>query len=216
MIGGLQVMLVTTGMGMRRSRIAAARAMDSLAPLDLVVISGVAGALREDLKAGQVVLGERLLYCRPENFQPEQIVEAPRQLLAKSGKALDEAGISYATGTMMTLRRPLMSAADKRSARHESGAISVDMESAVIAVEAQRCNLPFIVMRTILDPAGEDIIGAQLADEDGHVRAWAAAKALITNPHMLLGTARLLGNLRRATRALACALEAVLPRVQPR
>ncbi len=188
--------------------------MDSLNPIDLVVISGVAGGLRDDLTVGQVVLSERLLTCREEDFQAEQIVEVPPQWLGRFATALSAAGIDYAAGPMMTSRRPLMTAADKRRAYQESGAISVDMESAVIALEAQRRGLPFVCMRTILDTAGEDVSGAQLADQNGHVRPLAAAKALITNPRMIIGVAHLLRNLRLATRSLASALEAVAPHIQ--
>src|SRR5207245_1435419 len=143
-IGNVAVTLVTTGIGMRRSHIAAARAMDSLGGIELVVTSGVAGALLGGLKIGQVILSERFLTRREEDFQPQQILEAPPQWLGRFASALDVAQIDYATGPMMTSRRPLVTSADKHRARRESGAITVDMESAVIALEAQRRGLPFV------------------------------------------------------------------------
>jgi Phosphorylase superfamily len=115
---------------------------------------------------------------------------------------------------MMTSRRPLMTGADKQRAFVRSGgAISVDMESAAIALEAQRRGLPFACMRTILDTAGEDVVGARLVDQDGRVRPLPAAKALLTSPRMVIGVARLVKNLRLATRSLASTIEAVLPRL---
>jgi nucleoside phosphorylase len=213
-IAGVPVALVTTGIGVRRSRVSAARAFDSLREIDLVVISGVAGALREDLKIGQVVLSERFLTRGEEDFQPQQVLEAPSDWHAKFALALDTARIDYATGPMMTSRRPLMTSADKHRAWRDSGAISVDMESAVIALEAQHRGLPFVGMRTIMDRADEDVAGAGLADDNGHVRVMAAAKAMITNPRMIADAIHLLRNLRRATRSLASALEAVVPHLQ--
>jgi len=213
-LADVPVALVATGMGMRRSRISAARAMDSLTSIDLVITSGVAGGLRDDLTVGQVVLGERLLTCRDGNFQPERITEIPAAGLARLSATLKAVGIPYEAGSMMTSRLPLMTGADKHRAYLESGgAISVDMESAVFALESQRRGLPFMCMRTLLDTAGEDVVGAQLVDQNGRIRALAAAKALTSSPRMVLGVVRLVRNLRLATRSMASTLEAVLPRL---
>ena len=213
-ISGVPVTLVVTGMGMRRSSISAAQAMDSLTPIDFVVSAGVAGGLRDDLLVGQVVLSERLLTSREDDFQPEQTISAPARWVGGFANALGAAGIPYAAGSMMTVRRPIATAADKRRAHVQSGAISVDMESAVIALEAERRGLPFVCMRTILDGAREDVVGARLVDQDGRVRPLTAARALITKPGTIIGAIRLTRNLRLSTYSLASALEAVLPHAQ--
>ena len=213
-IAGVPVTLAVTGMGMRRSRISAAKAMDSLTAIDLIVTSGVAGGLRDDLTVGQVVLSERLLTCRDDDFQPEQSIDSPSEWIHRLVTALEASGISHVAGPTMTSRRPIMTTADKQRAYLLSGgAISVDMESAAIALEAERRGLPFVCVRTILDTAGEDVVGARLIDQNGRVRPLAAAKTLITNPRMIIGVARLLRNLRLATHSLASALEAILPRL---
>ena len=82
-IAGVPAALITTGMGMRRSRIASARAMDSVSGIDLVLISGVAGALRDDLTVGQVVLAQCLFACRGDGFEPEHIIEPPGPWLGR-------------------------------------------------------------------------------------------------------------------------------------
>lgn len=213
-IAGVPVALVATGMGIRKSRISSGRAMDSLQGIDSVVISGVAGGLRDDLTVGQVVLSERLLSCRDDDFQPEQVIEPPSPSISRLVAALDASRTSYAMGPTMTSRRPIMTGADKQRAHIQSGgAISVDMESAAIALEAQRRGLPFVCMRTILDTAGEDVVGARLIDQEGRVRPLAATKALIASPRMIIGVAHLVRNLRLATHSLASTLEAVLPRL---
>ena len=213
-IGNVPAVLVTTGIGMRKSRIAAARALDVLRPIDLVVISGVAGALRQDLTVGQIVLSDRFFTRREQSFQPEHIVESSLQWRGRVAAALDDARIGYATGPVLTSRRPLISSADKHRAYRESGAISVDMESAVIAQEAERRAYPFVGLRAIMDTADEDVAGAELADEDGRVRAGPAARALLRNPAIVLDAMHLLRNLRRATRSLASSLEVLLPQLR--
>jgi adenosylhomocysteine nucleosidase len=214
-IADVPLALIATGMGMRRSRVSAARAMDSVTSIDLVISSGVAGGLRNDLTVGQVVLSERLLTCRDNDFRPEQMVDPSAEWILRFISALNNADISYAIGPMMTSRRPITAKADKHRAYLQSGgAISVDMESTVIAMEARRRGLPFVAMRTILDTAGEGVAGARLLDQDGRVRPLLAAKALISNPRMIIGVAHLLKNLRVATHSLASALEAVLARIE--
>jgi hypothetical protein len=80
-------------------------------------------------------------------------------------------------------------------------------------LEANNRRLPFVCMRTILDTAGQDLTGAALADENGHVRLLAAAKTLIKNPAMVVEVARLVRNLRLAADSMTVALEAVLRRI---
>ncbi|MBV8774001.1 MAG: hypothetical protein JO166_16975, partial [Deltaproteobacteria bacterium] len=155
-IAGVPVALIHTGMGIRRSRISSGRVMDSLSQVNLVLIAGVAGALRDDLAIGQVVVGERLLLYADNDFQPEQVIHLHTQWIGRFTTSLVASRISYAIGPMMTSRLPLLTRADKQRAFAQSGgAISVDMESATIAMEAERRGLPFACMRTILDRAGE-------------------------------------------------------------
>jgi len=214
-LAGSPAALISTGIGIRRALASSVRVLDSLRPINFVVIAGVAGALRDNLAVGSVVVSENLMLRRDDDFQPEQVVAVPREPLAIALRALQGSGIDYVAGPTMTSRRALVTAADKRRAHHETGAISVDMESAVIALEAQRRGIPFVCIRTILDTAGEDVVGAALADENGRVRPLAAAKAVITNPGLVAGAARLLCNLRLATNALAETLEIVVPEIAP-
>jgi adenosylhomocysteine nucleosidase len=211
-IAGVPVALIRTGMGIRRSRSASRRVMDLLPEVDTVLIAGVAGALRDDLVVGQVVVGDRLLHCADNVFRAEQVIHPQTQTLGKLTTALVASRMSYAIGPMMTSRLPLLTRADKQRAFAQSGgAISVDMESAAIALEAERRGLPFVCMRTILDRAGEDVVGARILDQNGRIRPLMAAKELVTQPRTIIGVAHLVRNLRVATRSLASAIEAVLP-----
>lgn len=212
-VGNREVALVKTGIGIRRARESAGRALDALRGVDLVAVAGVAGALHEDLPVGRVVLASQLMTRREESFHPDRILETPREWLEAFAGALTASGIEYAAGPILTSRRAIAKVADKRLAAAQSGAVAVDMESAVIALEAHARGLPFVCMRTILDPASQELAGAMLVDEHGRVRPLAAARALVTNPSMVAGVVRLVRNLRMATDRLAAATEAVLSRV---
>jgi len=212
-VNGTPVTLIKTGVGIRRARDTAGRALGALDDINLVVITGVAGALHNELVVGNVVLADRLITRQEESFHPDQILEVPRQPFQTFASALEASGIRYSVGGMLTSRRAIATIADKRLAAAQSGAVAVDMESAAIADEAQRRGMPFVCLRTILDAAGDELMGAALADENGRVRPLAAAKAMVTNPAMLIGAARLVRDLRRSTRVLAAVMEAVLGRV---
>jgi nucleoside phosphorylase len=188
--------------------------MDVLTRAELVFTSGVSGGLRDDLVIGQVVVSQSLLTSGEDDFWPEQIIQTPTRWLDTLTAALDECKISHALGPTITLRRPLMTAADKQQAYQQSGAISVDMESAAIALEAQRRALPFIALRTILDTSREDVVGARLLDQNGVVRPLGAIRTIIANPRLIIGAIHLMRNLRRATHSLASVLEVTLPRLE--
>ena len=111
------------------------------------------------------------------------------------------------------MKYPLVTESEKRLAGASSGALAVDMETAVIAREAAARGIPFVAMRTIMDTVEHDLAGAGLADENGKVRPLKAAATLARNPAMVAGVVRLLRNLRRASDAMAVAVDAVARRL---
>ena len=64
--------------------------------------------------------------------------------------ALDAAGIRYTRGALLTVKYALATGAEKRLAAEHTGAVAVDMETAVIAFEAAARGIPFVAMRTII------------------------------------------------------------------
>jgi adenosylhomocysteine nucleosidase len=213
-IGKYEVTLVKTGIGVRRARESAERALDSIRDVELVAIAGVAGALHRDLRVGNVLLADRLMMRRAESFHAEGIVDVPREPFETFSVALESAAIAFTAGALLTSHRAIPSVMDKRLAAEQSGAIAVDMESAVIAAEVHRRGQPFVCLRTILDEVDHELVGATLADENGRVRPLSAAKAIITNPAILVGATRLMRNLRTSTRILASVMESTLQRLE--
>jgi nucleoside phosphorylase len=143
----------------------------------------------------------------------EHVLDVPRDWFDTYASALTSAGLGFTKGAILTSRHALTTGAEKRAAGEHSGAVAVDMESAAIALEAATRGLPFVCMRTILDTVDQELVGARLADEYGHVRPRAALQALVTNPGIVVGLYRLLRNLRLSTHALANAFEQVARRI---
>ncbi len=181
-LGSAEIVGIATGLGIRRAADTARRAMRSFAS---------------------------------PNFDGEDAESARRTIaippadLARFQAALETRRLAFTTGTILTAARILKDGAAKRDARTRTGALAVDMESAAIAAEAHRCGLRFACVRAVLDTVDEEIVGAELAGPDGEVRPLAAASFVLRNPAAVVGLARMMRSLNRATAALAAALEAL-------
>lgn len=208
-LGATEIIGVATGLGIGRAADTARRAMRSLGPADLVIATGLAGALSEALQPGDLVLADCLILDAERPGLTPTTVAIPPADLARFKAALKAHRLSFTTGTILTAAQILKDGAVKRGAHAASGALAVDMESAAIAAEAHRCGLRFACVRAVLDTVDEKIVGAELAGPDGEVRPLAAVGFVLRNPAAVAGLARMMRSLNRATAALAAALEAL-------
>ena len=216
-IGSAEIIGIATGLGIRRAADTARRAIQSFASTslspslstDLVIATGLAGALSEELRPGDLVLADRLILDGEHAESAPTTIAIPAADLARFQAALETHRLAFTTGTILTAARILKDGAAKRNARARTGALAVDMESAAIAAEAHRCGLRLACVRAVLDTVDEEIVGAELAGPDGEVRPLAAASFVLRNPTAVVGLARMMRSLNRATAALASALEAL-------
>jgi adenosylhomocysteine nucleosidase len=213
-IGNAEIALVASGIGNRRAAENARRTFDEVRNVDRVILTGVAGALADQLEIGDVVLGDRLMTREGDSAQPARTIEVPRDYFQLTSAALDRAEIRHARGAILTVKYPLTTEADKRHAGAATGAIAVDMATAVIAFEAVARGIPFVAIRTIMDTVEHDLAGAGFADENGKVRPLKAAAALARNPAMVPGIIRMVRNLRKASEAMAVAVDAIAHRLE--
>jgi adenosylhomocysteine nucleosidase len=117
---------------------------------------GTAGGLARNLAPGTVLLPKRLQSAREELFETAPKWHAAvHEALRKS--------CPVATGDLLcvdaVVRRP-----DQKRALHESTrAIAVDMESIRLARIARTLDVPYLVLRVVMDAAGDEVPGAALA-----------------------------------------------------
>jgi adenosylhomocysteine nucleosidase len=208
-IGGKKFAVVGHGIGHRRATEVARRAFDSMPGAELVIGTGVVGALSSGLKPGDLVLSDRILTIDEDGQVAEQVIAVSDSHLRAVGRSLASAGIAYSTGAILTSHRVLATGAEKRRAKESTGAIAVDMETAAIAAEAAALGLPFVAVRAVLDEVDDEIVGAELADADGNVRPLAATSYLIRNPAAMLKLPKMIRNLSRATVSIADALTSI-------
>lgn len=208
-IGGKRFAVVGHGIGHRRATETARRAFDSIPDAELVIGTGVVGALSSGLKPGDLVLGDRVMMMDGDGRVAEQVIAVADLHSSSVGRSLASAGIAYSTGAILTSHRVLATGADKRRAKESTGAIAVDMETAAIASEAAARGIPFVAIRAVLDQVDDEVAGAEMADADGNVRPLTATAYLIRNPATVLKLPKMIRNLSRATAAIADALTAI-------
>ena len=208
-LGAAEIIGVATGLGIVRAADTVRRALQSFASADLVIATGLAGALRESLQPGDLVLADRLILDAQRSDLEPTTVAIPSADLARCKAALEAHRLGFATGTILTAGQILKDGAAKRDAHTRTGALAVDMESAAVAAGALRRGLRFACVRAVLDTVDEEITGAELVGPDGEVRPLAAAGFVLRNPAAIVGLARMMRGLNRATAALAGALDAL-------
>jgi adenosylhomocysteine nucleosidase len=208
-IAGKDFAFIGHGIGHRRATEAARRAFDLMPGAELVIGTGVVGALSSGLKPGDLVLSDRVLSIHTDGKLAEEVTAVSDAHLRAVGRSLASAGIAYSTGAILTSHRVLATGTEKRRAKESTGAIAVDMETAAVAAEAAARGHPFVAIRAVLDEVDDEVVGAEMADEDGNVRPLAATSYLIRNPATMLRLPRMMRNLSRATASIADALTAI-------
>jgi hopanoid-associated phosphorylase len=136
---GFQV-IVGAGDPQRTAALVAAAARQA----KCLISFGVAGGLAPQLRPGDVILSTEVIgddrSWHPSPAFGEEIAALAPRLGAIAGPVLGASMI-------------LASEGDKRRAWHDTGALAVDLESAIVARTAAAAGIPFLVLRTISDPA---------------------------------------------------------------
>jgi adenosylhomocysteine nucleosidase len=184
--------IVATGDPRRTATAVAAAARQATC----LVSFGVAGGLAPHLAAGDVILStdviaeERRWRADPQfHTEMEDLAE---RLGATCGPVLGASGI-LATGE------------DKRRAWRDTGALAVDLESAIVARAAAAAAIPFVVLRTIADPARRALPPAALIPlaADGTPAVGRVLVDLVRRPRQIAALFALARETRRALGALS-------------
>lgn len=209
-LGATELAAIATGLGIRRAAEAARRAIEAFPAADLVIATGVAGALSETLECADLVLADSLISESEAPVSAAENFVIPAADLARFKDALQRTRRKFTVGPILTTARILHDGAAKRAASARTGAIAVDMESAAVAAEANRRGVRFACVRAVLDTIDETVVGAELAGPDGAVRPLAAANFILRNPSAVSDLVRMMRLLGRATGSIADAVEALI------
>lgn len=172
-IGPNEVTVLLTGIG----KTSAMNAMASI-PLvahDVCISTGLAGALRDDLHPGDVVIAGHA----------RTLDDA---VTASSDDSLRELAVSLAAKPVEVsfTSDKIVSTALAKDELREQGSI-VEMESAHILAAAQPAQVPAVLVRAISDAADEDlpVDFARILDSRGHLKVGGLLKEVGLNPHRI-------------------------------
>jgi adenosylhomocysteine nucleosidase len=157
---------------------------------------GIAGGLAPHLRAGDVVLSAEVIgqdrSWRSNEMFRKAISDLARQIGAAEGPVLGATEI-------------LATEDDKARAWRATGALAVDMESAIVARAAEAAGIPFVVLRTIADAATRELPSAALIplSEDGRPVLTRVLGDMLRRPRQIAALCGLARETRQALVALS-------------
>ena len=211
-VGDRECVLVISGMGIRKAADAARRLIEAYHPQCLLSF-GIAGAVRPDLRIGDVVMA-----ARNGTLENGTVVESQplARLSEKSWQAvrqsLDEDGIRSYSGTAITTSGSQIVLLDEALPFP-----ILEMETAGLIQVARENQVPLIVLRAISDnpqaPLPLDL--AAVMDENSRLIFSRLLKELFKHPGILLRSGRMLQNSRIAADSAALAVITALQQGEP-
>jgi len=143
-----------------------ATTMLELFACDVLLFTGVAGAVNPDLKIGDLVVANKLaqhdlditIFGHPHGYVPEGsvYVEADRDLIALSKMVASEMGVKVKEGIIATGDQFIASEERKNFIAKTFQADALEMEGASVAVVCDALGVPFFILRSISDSADMD------------------------------------------------------------
>jgi adenosylhomocysteine nucleosidase len=193
-VAGVEIVATLTGIGMR----AAARATERIlaaAPVDHVLVVGIAGGIGPSLAIGDLVVPELVVdLATGAEHRPSPIGASPPR-----GTLVTSDGLIVDREEIVRLER--------------RGVVAIDMETAAIGAVAARRGCPWSAFRAISDRAGDAAIDERvfgLAGPYGDPNLPALARFVLGQPRRIAQLARLALDVRRATHTAARAALAAL------
>lgn len=192
-----------SGMGQDAARKAALALADAGA--QALATFGVAGALDASLRSGMLLCPHSVLDEQGRIYLADLVW---RDRLQR--RLVDAALPAVFDAALLSLPGPLSTASAKMAAQQRYAAAAVDMESAAVAAVAASRDLPFIVLRAIIDERDDELPESLQAviDPWGRPRVPLLLATLIRRPWLLARLPGLSSRMNKAIGALRAAATA--------
>ena len=186
-----QTLLIVSGMGRERAKLAAHKLIEENA--DCLISFGSAGALSPELKPGDLVLAEAVR-------DTGKTCAATASLPAPVRKRLSRNNVTVHAGMLAHSEEPVADTNTKLKLFERTGAVAVDMESAGVLDAAEHAGLPVSILRVITDSADMMLPASILRriDDFGRLNAPGLGLDLATSPGQIPAAIRLGCASRRA------------------
>ncbi len=206
-------LLVTSGMGVKRAMDSTRTLLTATNP-HLLVSFGIAGAVKDDLRIGDVVVAEnswlldtgRLSVSRPLSSLSKAAWNAAAQVLRPDGARL-------LAGTAITTRGSQTSLQSLEQMTHPI----LEMETAGIGQVAAELGIPLVSIRSVSDgpqaPIPFDL--AVILDEESNFRMSEMLRIVLRRPQIILQSRQMMQNSKKAADHAARAVIAMLSQPSP-
>ncbi len=168
---------------------------------DCILSLGFAGALRDELKTGDLVLSQRL-YAVGEDSP----IESDASLLSLAKDVLDSSDTRrYAISDSLTVPRVVLDAEEKGRLAFSITSSVVNMEDYWVAQSSAMHGIPFLSVRAVLDTAEQSLppFAARLEHNGALIRALRLGANLTARPGYVPGLVKLAKQAGVAQRSLA-------------
>ena len=154
-VGPREYWLARTGVGPKKAGQVAAHVLAQQS-FCLAVSTGFACALvAADI--GALLAGHEVIRDRTDDSDSISVIDVPGVERDALLALVPGSGSSFHLGRFVSVAHIVGLATDKRRLAHGTGAIGLDMESAALAVEAEKAQVPFVVVRAVSDLVDEDL-----------------------------------------------------------
>ncbi len=154
-VGNREYWLVQTGVGLEKAGQSAAQLVDGRS-FSLMVSTGFACALvAADI--GALLVGHEVVYWAEQSVEQSQARAVPGDERDRMSAFVESLVPSDHIGRFVSTDRIIGRASDKEQVARNTRAIGLDMESSALAVQAQRAQVPFVIIRAVSDLLDEDL-----------------------------------------------------------
>ncbi len=195
----IRVAMVEAGTGPERAARATQALIDAHTP-NWVISAGFSGALRSDLKIGDLVIGD-------------SIVDREGDELKIDVRMAADAERGWHVGRLLMVEEIVRTVAEKQQLAEQTGAMAVDLESLAVARTCAETRTRFIAVRAISDDLSQDLPPEVLSvfGGSGTLRAGAIAGAVWKRPSSVKEMWRLREQAVTASKRLAEFLQMISP-----
>lgn len=204
-----RLLLVESGMGFDNAARAAEAVIREAAP-ELLISAGFCGGIAAELQIGDVVIAKRMVIVSEAGLEelPTETPAAALNFAARQPASGEQVCSGTFAGTAVITSKAKL-----------SGLLSgypcpvVEMESAAIALIAAENRIPLIAIRSVSDPAHEELGFSldEFCDSSLRIRPGRVLLTILRKPRIIPQLVRLAGNSRIAAKSLTNALEKLLP-----
>ncbi|MHC1697651.1 MAG: 5'-methylthioadenosine/S-adenosylhomocysteine nucleosidase [Geobacteraceae bacterium] len=204
---GRQIVLIESGMGIKKAAAATAELLSCATPR-IIISAGLGGGVRHGLNVGDIVLAGQSLALR-EGLTHQAGNLANEALLSAVHESLSGRPIRIMDGTTVTTSSIVNKRlADQLVAKEVVNPV-LDMETSAVAETAARNGIPLIAVRAISDAADEELLFSldELTDRELNIHIGKVLMTIARKPRILPQLIRLAKNSKLAANNLAVVLE---------